>query len=221
MNTEPREGVDGPAAAVEEIKQRLRQSCEETEARVCEYLERLYGRRFSVCSMISDPGIGRVKLTVRAEDEPVVRFTVEMDGEESIHDTYVCTLCLNELTQSIERALPGTAANAALLQDHVKETDVSLSMAAYLRKYNVRRILTRLIVEEANALERTAVEEVFSNASRELDADIAVYVYTLGHEDFQNCCQMFRDQPSVSEAMVGHYSPIMTYSFLVGNGAAR
>lgn len=220
MSDQPRDGTEVPFTE-QDIRQAVQTARQELIDRIRGHLEQQYGQKFHVTRIISDPGILRVRLILQAQDEPKVNFTAELDASEEIRETYVRFLCLNELKTAIEDALPGTAANAVLLEDYVPETDVSLSLPAYLRKHDVRRVLVRLIAEAGSAPEKDAIIQAIENASREFGADIAAYYYVLSGESFQQCIQMFHDLPSVSKAMIRACSPMTEFSALVEDGVIQ
>lgn len=222
MSQEPEDGMEQMPAEGPDIEQAFRRAQKNLVDGVYQHLENRYGRPFRICRAISDPGAPRIRMIVRTQDEPLVCFTVELDGDTGeIRDNYVGTLCLNELKAALEEDLPGTAVSATLLEGIVPETDAGLTLAAYLRKHGDRRILAHIIAPADAYPERSAVISAVQRAHGAFDAEIAVYCYALEGESFRACRRQLEAYPSLTGAMVREHRPVREFSFLAGDGGIR
>ena len=222
MSQEPEDGMERTPADGPDIEQTVRQAYKELVDSVYQHLEKRYGMSFYICRMISDPGALRIRMIVRTQDEPLVCFTVELDGDTGeIRDNYVGALCLNELRAALEEDLPGTAVSAALLEGIVPETDAGLTLAAYLRKHGDRRILAHIIAPADACPERDTVISAVRRACGTYGAEIAAHCYALEGERFQACRRQLEAYPSLTGAMVREHRPAREFSFLAGDGGVR
>ena len=194
---------------------------QKTAADVCAKLEDRYGVKFIATHIGDRLDRDTAKLFVHPEDNSEIVFTVITDPEGNIQEDYVDNLVLYQIETAVQDAFRERgfecAANGALPEDDLDETDTSLTPDAFFKKHSIPAILLHLALNGPGSDAETIVA-VLEQASERFGVNMAVKGYVLEGDAFAGCREDFVTYPTCTDDQIRKYSPSAVFSTMFRKG---